>query len=849
MGDNFTNKSQEILLNAEDVCRDRGHSQVEPIHLLKALVDDENGLVLTILKSLNQPMPFLNGRIEEELNKLPKSEQENGPQSSPAFINVLKEARRFAKKNGDDYISVEHLFLGCVSGSLKTFLSEFGLDIKTIQQAIVDVRGDEKIDTANPEATMNTLEKYGSLLVAMAKEGKLDPVIGRDDESRRVIQVLSRRTKNNPVLIGEPGVGKTAVVEGIAHRIVSNDVPESLKGCEIFALDMGALVAGAKYRGEFEERLKAVLKEVEKAEGNIILFIDEIHTIVGAGKTDGAMDAGNLLKPMLARGTLRCIGATTLAEHRQYIEKDRALERRFQPVFLKEPSIEDTIAILRGLRERFEVHHGITIQDRALVAAAKLSERYITDRFLPDKAIDLIDEAGAVLRTAIDSVPLELDEIQRRITKLKIERASLEGEKDKSSKERLKDLDKELADISEKQQELHARWLNEKSGRDNLKKLREDLDKSKQQAQEAIRVNDYAKAAELQHGIIPTIEKDIERLSKQINNESSANQLVNEILGEQQIAEVIQHWTSIPTSKLLEDEKEKYLHLDEHLHQWVVGQDKAVQSISDAILRSRAGLQDANKPLGSFLFLGPTGVGKTELAKSLARSLFDSEKKMIRIDMSEYMEKHSVARLIGAPPGYVGYDQGGQLTEAIRRNPYSVLLLDEIEKAHPEVLNVLLQVLDDGRLTDGQGREVNFCNTIIIMTSNIGAQAILEGCDDLKAIDPFLKSAFKPEFLNRLDDIIFFKSLEKNQLGEIVLLCINELNQCLKDKHIKIEIDNEAKEFFIENGYSKEFGARSLRRFIKSTLNNLLAKEIVKGTIKDGDKVKVSLLNNQLKLS
>ena len=839
---NFTQKSIEALTEAQKIALQNQNMQIEEEHLLQALVNQQNGFIPELFKKMNINVNMLKSELDNAIEAIP-SVTGTGREPDKVYISndvdkVLLSAEDEAKKMQDEYVSVEHILLGIINNpnaKIGSILRNNSISKQSILSALKDVRGNTRVTSENPEETYDVLNKYGQDLVELAKQNKLDPVIGRDSEIRNVIRILSRKTKNNPVLIGEPGVGKTAIAEGLAIRIVNGDVPNNLKNRKIFSLDMGLLIAGAKYRGEFEERLKAVLNEIKKSEGKIILFIDELHTIVGAGKTDGAMDAGNLLKPMLARGELHCIGATTLNEYRQYIEKDAALERRFQPVMVDEPSVEDTISILRGLKERYEVFHGVKIHDQALITAAVLSHRYISDRFLPDKAIDLIDEACSLIKTERESMPTELDDISRKIMQHEIEEAALKKETDEISKAHLVEVQKELADMKEKFKEMKAKWENEKEEIGKVQKIREELEKVNGEIEAAERVYDLNKAAELKYSKLPTLQKQLEEEEKKVEERKGNDSILrNEVTGEE-IAKIIGRWTGIPVSKLMEGEREKLLHLEDILHERVVGQDEAVKKVSDAIIRSRAGIANPNQPIGSFLFLGPTGVGKTELAKALAEALFDDEHNMVRIDMSEYMEKFSVSRLIGAPPGYVGYEEGGQLTEAVRRRPYSVVLLDEIEKAHPDVFNILLQVLDDGRITDSQGRTVDFKNTIIILTSNLGSSYLLEGINDKgeisedakKQVENLLKQSFRPEFLNRLDEIVFYKPLMKEQIYTIIDLMLADLQKRLESKQIKIEITDKAKEFIVENGYDQNFGARPLKRFIKNNIETLVAKKII----------------------
>ncbi len=855
----LTQMSRQAVTDAQAEARRRNHHEVDTWHLLHALLGQEDGIVPALVEKLDLTTSAMQLAVQRELDRLPSvtgSVDASKIYVTQAVNEVLVRAEKEAKSLKDEFVSTEHVFLAVVEvakpDSVAKFIKSFGLDRGRVLKALQALRGAQRVTTDNPEATYNALQKYGTDLVALAKAGKMDPVIGRDDEIRRAVRILSRKTKNNPVLIGEPGVGKTAIVEGLAQRIVRGDVPEGLKDRTLFALDMGALVAGAKYRGEFEERLKAVLNEVKESDGRIILFIDELHTIVGAGKTEGAMDAGNLLKPMLARGELHCIGATTLDEYRKHIEKDAALERRFQPVLVQPPSVEDAISILRGLKERFELHHGVRILDGALVAAATLSDRYISDRFLPDKAIDLVDEACAMIRTEMDSMPQELDALSRRTLQLEIEEAALKKEKDTASKERLKALQSELADTRSQAAALRAKWDKEKAGVDKVRKVREQLEAVRHEMEQAERAYDLNKLAELRHGKFPQLEAELKRLEA----ESANTELFKEEVTDEEVAGIVSKWSGIPVTRLVEGEKEKLLRLDETLHERVIGQDEAVTLTSEAILRARAGIKDPRRPVGSFLFLGPTGVGKTELAKTLAETLFDSEAAMIRIDMSEYMEKHSVARLIGAPPGYVGYDEGGQLTEAVRRKPYAVVLFDEIEKAHPDVFNVLLQVLDDGRITDSQGRTIDFKNTIIIMTSNLGSRHLLERVTGSEisesvreAVMTELRQAFRPEFLNRIDETILFKPLTLDEITKIVDLLLADLNRRLADRRVTVALDQPAREWAAEKGYDPVFGARPLKRFLQRQLETRLARALVAGEIAEGAAVNFTVRDDALAMS
>ena len=841
MEQNFTQKSIEAISEANNFAIRYRHSDIKVEHLLLALVGQMDGLIPSVLKKMGIDTTDMIRKIESKLESFPKIEGGNSePRANSELNRVLVGARDIAKKMGDSYISTEHLFLASYDNN--SFLKDYGINKKQFETVLENVRGGRKIMTDNPESTYEALDKFGKDLVELARKGKLDPIIGRDNEIRRAIQILSRRNKNNPILIGEPGVGKTAIAEGIAQRILKGDVPENLKDKTIFSLDMGALVAGAKYRGEFEERLKAVLEEIEKSEGRIILFIDEVHNIVGAGKTEGSMDAGNLLKPMLARGEIKVIGATTIDEYRKYIEKDAALERRFQPVMVDEPTVEDTISILRGLKEKFEIFHGIRITDNAIVTAATMSDRYINDRFLPDKAIDLIDEAAAKVKTEINSMPTELDEVTRRVMQLEIEKVALEKEKDQASKDRLVTLEKELAELNEKKAAFKAQWESEKQEVEKIQNINTEIEKVKLQIADAQRKNDYNKLAELQYGKLPALEKqrsDEEEKAK--NQNPDANKLLKQEIDSEEIAEIVGKWTGIPVSKLLQGEREKILHLAEQMMKRVIGQDEAITTISDTIIRSRAGLKDPNRPIGSFIFLGPTGVGKTYLTKTLAFNLFDDESNIIRIDMSEYMDKFSTTRLIGAPPGYVGYEEGGQLTEAVRRKPYSVILFDEIEKAHPDVFNILLQLLDDGRLTDGKGKVVDFKNTIIIMTSNIGSEIILEDPQvsesTKEAVLNEMKHRFKPEFLNRIDDIIVFKALGKESVKNIISLILDEINDKLKEQYIKIEFTDKALDYIVNEAYDPAYGARPLKRFVQKDIETNLSKMIVSNEVPENSTV------------
>ena len=855
----FTQKSLEAIQNAQTLAIKNQNAQVEQEHLLLALLEQENSLIKELIKKIGDEDSIEN-EVRNKIDNKPKmtgvARPSDGIYVAQDVDKVLADSESIAKKMKDEYVSVEHIMLAIfnnANSNIKDIFRRYSITKNEFLKALLDVRGNTRVTSDNPEDTYDVLKKYGQDLTQMAREQKLDPVIGRDTEIRNVIRILSRKTKNNPCLIGEPGVGKTAIAEGLALRIVRGDVPEGLKECTIFSLDMGLLVAGAKYRGEFEERLKAVLQEIKKSEGRIILFIDEIHTIVGAGKTDGAMDAGNLLKPMLARGELHCIGATTLNEYRQYIEKDQALERRFQPVMVDEPTVEDTISILRGLKERYEVYHGVKIADNALISAATLSHRYISDRFLPDKAIDLIDEACAMIKTEMESMPTELDEVSRKIMQLEIEETALSKEKDEISKQRLADIQKEKSELKTKFDGMKAKWENEKAAIGKVQKLREEIENTNAQIEQAERNYDLNKVAELRYGKLPELQKELQ-YEEEISEKSKEDGLLRNKVTEEEITKIISRWTGIPVTKLMEGEREKILNLDKILHKRVIGQDEAVEKVSEAIMRSRAGIGDPRKPIGSFMFLGPTGVGKTELAKSLADALFDDEHNIVRIDMSEYMEKYSVSRLIGAPPGYVGYEEGGQLTEAVRRKPYSVVLFDEIEKAHPDVFNILLQVLDDGRITDSQGRTVDFKNTIIILTSNLGSDYILEGIQEngeiseeaKQKVSELLKRSFRPEFLNRLDEIVFYKPLMKNEISKILELLIKDLEKRLEDKHIKLELTQSAKDYLINNGYDEVYGARPLKRFVQKKLETLIAKKILTQEILTNSQVVIDCNNDEL---
>ena len=860
----LTQKAQEALQTAQEKAVRYGHQEVDGEHLLIALLEQSDGLVPQLIERMGAALSAVKSRVEQELDRIPKvsgGTEQGKVYVTQRFNRVLVKADDEAKRLKDEYISVEHLLLALTDEGKSTpagrILSEFGIERNRLLEQLRSIRGNQRVTTDNPEQAYEALKKYGMDLVAIARGGKLDPVIGRDTEIRSVIRILSRKTKNNPVLIGEPGVGKTAIVEGLAHRIVRGDVPEGLKDRTIFALDMTSLMAGTKYRGEFEERMKAVLTEIKASEGRIILFIDEVHTIVGAGKTEGSSDAGNMLKPMLARGELHCIGATTLDEYRKNIEKDAALERRFQPIVVDAPSVEDTISILRGLKERFEIHHGVRIQDAALVSAAVLSDRYISDRFLPDKAIDLMDEACATIRTEIDSMPAELDEITRKVLRIQIEETALKKETDKASKERLKILRKELADLKVQADTMKAQWESEKKAIKSISELREKLEQARRESAEAERAYDLERVAKIRHGVIPELEGKIKQQEDVMNKKKGAATLLREEVSEEEIAEVVARWTGIPLTRLLEGEREKLMRLEQILHERVIGQDEAVKAVADAVLRARAGIKNPRRPVGSFLFLGPTGVGKTELGRTLAAALFDSEENMVRIDMSEYMEKHTVSRLIGAPPGYIGYEEGGQLTEAVRRKPYSVILLDEIEKAHSDVFNILLQILDDGRLTDSHGRTVNFKNTIVIMTSNIGSPLLLEGIDDKghiredirKRIMQELRTSFRPEFMNRIDDVVLFKPLTIEEIEKIVDLLMNDLRNRLTERGMKVEISTSAREFVAKEGYDPVYGARPLKRFIQQEIETPVARRIISGSLADGATIRIDVKSGELTIN
>ncbi len=849
----LTQKSQEAVLQAQNTALNNSNQEIDSIHLLKALLEQDNGIIPKILSLMNINVSSLISDVDDMVNKLPKvsGSSISNVYASRKLSELLSNAQNESKNFGDEYVSVEHLFLAMFKEKgtiISDIFSKFGIKRQDFMQRLEKIRGNQRVTNENPEDTYNVLEKYGRDLVDMARNGKLDPVIGREDEIRRAIRILSRRTKNNPVLIGEPGVGKTAVVEGLAQRILKNDVPDSLKDKTIFALDMGSLIAGAKYRGEFEERLKAILKEIEKSDGRIIMFIDEIHTIIGAGKTEGSMDAGNLLKPMLARGELHCIGATTIDEYRKYIEKDAALERRFQPIMVDQPTVEDTISILRGIKEKFEIHHGVRISDSAIIASAVLSNKYINDRFLPDKAIDLMDEAAAMIRTQIDSMPTDLDDMSRKIMQLEIEQQALKKETDEQSKKRLVVLEEELSKLKDDYKNKKATWDVERQSIGKVKELQEEIENIKHQMDIAQRNYDLETLSRLKYGKLVELEKQLQEQIK-LQDEKKTNSLLKEEVTEEEIAQIVSQWTNIPVSKLVETERDKLLSLESILHKRVIGQDEAVTSVANSILRARSGLKDPRKPIGSFIFLGPTGVGKTELAKALSQALFDSEDNIIRIDMSEYQEKHTVARLIGAPPGYVGYEEGGQLTEAVRRKPYSIILFDEIEKAHPEVFNILLQLLDDGRLTDSKGKTVNFKDTVVIMTSNIGSQILLDSVkesgkvtDKAKTeVEDMLKYSFKPEFLNRIDDIIMFNPLEKSQILQIVDLCLKDIQKRLEDREIVLNITDKAKELIADEAYTPELGARPVKRYLQRNVETLLGKEIIKGTVTEGSKVTIDV--------